>query len=175
MLANQVFLFNLDPQLLFDVVLVLIAVFFLFLIMSYKLFNPARKLLQDRQTRIQDDIDNASNDREEAQALKAEYEAKLKNVDKEAEAILSETRQKALKNEAKIIEEAKIEASRIIARAQEEAELEKKHAMDDMKQEVIQIASLMASKVVAANIDTNIQNSLVDETLREMGESTWQS
>ena len=72
-------------------------------------------------------------------------------------------------------EEAKIEASRIIARAQEEAELEKKHAMDDMKQEVIQIASLMASKVVAANIDTNIQNSLVDETLREMGESTWQS
>ena len=175
MLANQVFLFNLDPQLLFDVVLVLIAVFFLFLIMSYKLFNPARKLLQDRQKRIQDDIDNASNDREEAQALKAEYEAKLKNVDKEAEAILSETRQKALKNEAKIIEEAKIEASRIIARAQEEAELEKKHAMDDMKQEVIQIASLMASKVVAANIDTNIQNSLVDETLREMGESTWLS
>lgn len=175
MLANQVFLFNLDPQLLFDVVLVLIAVFFLFLIMSYKLFNPARKLLRDRQKRIQDDIDNASNDREEAQALKAEYEAKLKNVDKEAEAILSETRQKALKNEAKIIEEAKIEASRIIARAQEEAELEKKHAMDDMKQEVIQIASLMASKVVAANIDTNIQNSLVDETLREMGESTWQS
>ena len=175
MLANQVFLFNLDPQLLFDVVLVLIAVFFLFLIMSYKLFNPARKLLQDRQKRIQDDIDNASNDREEAQALKAEYEAKLKNVDKEAEAILSETRQKALKNEAKIIEEAKIEASRIIARAQEEAELEKKHAMDDMKQEMIQIASLMASKVVAANIDTNIQNSLVDETLREMGESTWQS
>ena len=80
-----------------------------------------------------------------------------------------------MKNEAKIIEEAKIEASRIIARAQEEAELEKKHAMDDMKQEVIQIASLMASKVVAANIDTNIQNSLVDETLREMGESTWQS
>ena len=175
MLANQVFLFNLDPQLLFDVVLVLIAVFFLFLIMSYKLFNPARKLLQDRQKRIQDDIDNASNDREEAQALKAEYEAKLKNVDKEAEAILSETRQKALKNEAKIIEEAKIEASRIIARAQEEAELEKKHAMDDMKQEVIQIASLMASKVVAANIDTSIQSSLIDETLREMGESTWQS
>ena len=175
MLANQVFLFNLDPQLLFDVVLVLIAVFFLFLIMSYKLCNPARKLLQDRQKRIQDDIDNASNDREEAQALKAEYEAKLKNVDKEAEAILSETRQKALKNEAKIIEEAKIEASRIIARAQEEAELEKKHAMDDMKQEMIQIASLMAQKVVAASIDTNIQDTLVEETLKEMGESTWLS
>ena len=44
-----------------------------------------------------------------------------------------------------------------------------------MKQEMISIASLMAGKVVAASIDTNIQNSLIDETLKEMGESTWLS
>ena len=60
-------------------------------------------------------------------------------------------------------------------RAQEEAELEKKHAMDDVKQEMIQIASLMASKVVAASINTQIQDTLVEETLKEIGESTWQS
>ena len=40
---------------------------------------------------------------------------------------------------------------------------------------MISIASAMASKVVAANIDTAIQNSLIDETLKEMGESTWLS
>ncbi|MDD6633734.1 MAG: F0F1 ATP synthase subunit B [Lachnobacterium sp.] len=176
MLAEEyTFLFNLDAQLLFDTALLAIAVFFLFMLMSYLLFNPARKLLKDRQERIANDIDSAKEDKESAAALKAEYESKLKDIDKEAEQILAEARQKALKNEAKIVDEAKEEASRIIKRAQEEAELEKKHAMDDMKQEVIQIASLMASKVVAANIDTNIQNSLVDETLREMGESTWQS
>ena len=173
--AGMTRLFDLDFQLLHDAALMIIAVFFLFLIASNLLFNPVRNLLQNRQEKIQNDLDSAKEDKEQANALKLEYEEKLKSVDKEAEAILAETRQKALKNEAKIIEEAKIEASRIIARAQEEAELEKKHAMDDMKQEVIQIASLMASKVVAANIDTNIQNSLVDETLREMGESTWQS
>ena len=58
---------------------------------------------------------------------------------------------------------------------QEEAELEKKHAMDDMKQEMITVAAMMAQKVVAASIDTNIQSTLVDETLKEMGESTWLS
>ena len=47
--------------------------------------------------------------------------------------------------------------------------------MDDVKQDMIQIASMMAQKVVAASIDTRIQDSLVEETLREMGESTWQS
>ena len=168
MLAEQTFLFNLDAQLLFDTALLAIAVFFLVLAMSYLLFNPARKLLKDRQERISNDIDSAKED-------KAEYQAKLKEVDKEAEGILAEARQKAMKNQAKIIDEAKEEASRIVKRAQEEAELEKKHAMDDMKQEMIAVAAMMAQKVVAASIDTNIQSTLVDETLKEMGESTWLS
>lgn len=175
MLAEQTFLFNLDAQLLFDTALLAIAVFFLVLAMSYLLFNPARKMLKDRQERIANDIDSAKEDKESAAALKAEYEAKLKEVDKEAEGILAEARQKAMKNQAKIIDEAKEEASRIVKRAQEEAELEKKHAMDDMKQEMISVAAMMAQKVVAASIDTNIQSTLVDETLKEMGESTWQS
>lgn len=169
------FLFNLDAQLLFDTGLLAVAVFFLFLAMSYLLFNPARKLLKDRQDRIDNDINTAKEDKESAAALKAEYEGKLKEIDKQAEAILAEARQKALKNEARIVDEAKEEASRIIKRAQEEAELEKKHAMDDMKQEMIQIASLMAEKVVAASINTQIQDTLVDETLKEMGDSTWLS
>lgn len=175
MLAEQTFLFNLDAQLLFDTALLAIAVFFLVLAMSYLLFNPARKMLKDRQERISNDIDSAKEDKESAAALKAEYEAKLKEVDKEAEGILAEARQKAMKNQAKIIDEAKEEASRIVKRAQEEAELEKKHAMDDMKQEMIAVAAMMAQKVVAASIDTNIQSTLVDETLKEMGESTWLS
>ena len=175
MLAEQTFLFNLDAQLLFDTALLAIAVFFLVLAMSYLLFNPARKLLKDRQERISNDIDSAKEDKESAAALKAEYEAKLKEVDKEAEGILAEARQKAMKNQAKIIDEAKEEASRIVKRAQEEAELEKKHAMEDRKQEMIAVAAMMAQKVVAASIDTNIQSTLVDETLKEMGESTWLS
>ena len=177
LLAEQdyTFLFNLDAQLLFDTALIAIAVFVLFIALSYLLFNPARKLLKNRQDRIDNDINSAKEDKESAAAMKAEYEAKLKEVDKEAEVILSEARQKALRNEAKIIDEAKQEASRIIKRAQEEAELEKKHAMDDMKQEMIQIASLMAQKVVAASIDTQIQDTLVEETLKEMGDRTWLS
>ena len=59
-------------------------------------------MLKDRQEKIATDIDTALADKKDAAALKAEYEAKLKNIDKEAEQILSEARQKALKNEAKL-------------------------------------------------------------------------
>ena len=75
----------------------------------------------------------------------------------------------------KIVPEAKQEAARIIARANAEIELEKKRALDGMKQEMITIAAMMAEKVVAASIDTNVQESLIDETLKEMGEGTWLS
>lgn len=166
-------LFDLDFQLLFDASLLAVSVFFLFLLMSYLLFNPARKLLQERQNKIRQDIASAAGDKEEAAKLKAEYEEKLKHADQEAEDILGEARQKALKNEAKIISEAKEEAARIIARANEEAELEKKRVADEVKQEMVSVAALMASKVVAANMDAAIQQSLVDETLKEMGDRTW--
>ena len=169
------FLFGLDPQLIFDTLLMAIAVFFLFFAMSYLLFNPVRKMLKDRQEKIASDIDSAIADKKDAAELKAEYEAKLKNIEKEAEQILSEARQKALKNEARIVDEAKEEAARIIKRANEEAELSKKRAMDEVKQEMITVASMMAAKVVAANIDTTVQDALVEQTLKEMGDSTWQS
>ena len=97
----------------------------------------------------------------------------MKSIEKEAESILSEARKKAVSNENKIIAEAKEEAARIVERARVEAELEKQKLSDDVKKEIISVASLMAGKVVSASIDTTVQNQLIEETLKEMGEKTW--
>lgn len=168
-------LFNLDPQLIHDTVLLMLSMLVMFTFLSYFLFNPVRAFLKKRQDKIQEEIDTAKQDKEDADALKADYDGKLKGIEKEAEAILSEARKKALQNEAKIIEEAKAEASRIIDRANRQAELEKKAAADDMKKEMIQIAALMAQKIVAQTVDAQIQDSLVEETLKEIGDKTWLS
>ena len=168
-------LFDLDLQLIADSVLMIIAVFSLFLIASHFLFNPVRDMMQKRQERIKNELDTAAADMENARALKEEYEAKLKDIDKEAEAILAEARKKALANENKIVADAKEEAARIIERAGVEAELEKKKATDEVKREMVVLASMMAGKVVSAAIDTTVQDSLVEETLKEIGESTWLS
>ena len=168
-------LFDLDFQLLHDAVITAVAVFVLFLFLSYMLFKPARELLRKRQERIQTDLDSAKNDKDEALALKTEYEAKMAGAQKDADAVLSEARQKAVKNEEQIIQKAKEEAAGIIRQAQNEAKLEKQKAADEIKTQIIDVASLMAGKVVAAGIDTNIQDSLIEETLKEVGESTCQS
>ena len=168
-------MFGIDWQLIADSTLTIIAVFALFAIMSYFLFNPARKMLQDRREKIQNELADAKTSMEEAHSLREEYEGRLKAVDKEAENILSEARKKGLANENQIIAQAKEEAARILERARVEAELEKSKVADEVKKEMINIASILAGKVVAANMNTDIQTELIDETLKEMGESTWQS
>lgn len=167
-------LFNLDFQLLHDSILSIIAIFVLFLAFSIFLFNPVRKMLQQRKERIHSDIEDARVAKADAEALKAQYEEKLKDIDKEAEEILSDARKRALANENQIVAEAKQEAARIIEHARNEAELEKQKAADDVKKEMIVLASMMAGKVVSAAIDTTVQNQLVEDTLKEMGKSTWQ-
>ena len=151
--------FDLDLQLLADSALMIVAVFVLFLIASYLLFNPVRDMMAKRQAKIKGELDDAAKDKEDAAALKAEYEEKLKNVDKEAEEILSDARKRALANDNRIVADA----------------LEKEKAADDMKREMVVLASMIAGKVVKASIDTTVQESLVNETLKEIGESTWQS
>lgn len=168
-------LINFDPQLIHDVLITGVNIFILFFAMSYLLFNPARDFLEKRRAKIANDLQTAKSSKEDAVALKADYEAKLKNIDKEAEAILEDARKKAKKQEAEILAEAKAEAARIIERANREIDLERKKALDDVKTEMVSIASLMAKKAVAASIDVKIQDTLIEETLKEMGESTWQS
>ena len=81
----------------------------------------------------------------------------------------------ALANENRIVAEAKEEAAAIIDRAREEARLEKQKMADEVKKEIVTVAALMAGKVVASSVDVTIQDSLIDETLKEIGDSTWLS
>ena len=155
-------LFDLDFQLLADSLLTIIAVFVLFIALSYLLFNPARKFMQDRQNKIAGELDHAKTAQEDAEKLKADYEARLANVDKEADEILSAARAKALANEADIVAKAREEASR-------------KKAADEIKQEMVGLAMDAAGKFVRVSMDDRTKNALIEETLAEIGENTWLS
>ncbi len=165
--------FGLDWQLIFDILIQGLAVFLLFIFLSYILIDPVRKVLEERREKIKNDVESAASDRAEAAKLKAEYDAKIKKADDEAGEILSAARKKAVKNEENIIADANAEAARIISRANQEAELEKSKVKDEVKQEIISVATVMAGKFVAGSMDDSKQATLIDETLKEMGDDTW--
>lgn len=173
--ADSDFIFGLDWQFVFDAVIFAVAMLVLYALLSFLLFNPARNLFKARQEKIDNDIKQAKADKQEALELKEEYNKKLENADKEAQEILSASRKKAIKRENEIVDEAKLEAKRIVDRAGKEAELEKSKMKDEVKTEMIAVATAMAGKFVAQSLDANAQAKLVDETLKEMGDETWQN
>lgn len=167
-------IFGLDGQLGFDALLLALAVFAMFFILSYLVFNPARDLLKRRQEKIEAEMAKAAKDMDAANMAKAQYEAKLAGAAGEVDEILSEGRKKALKRENEIIEEADAEAARIRERAKKEAELEKSRMQDEFKQEMISVATAMAGKMISGSMDAEKQAQLIDEALNEMGDDTWQ-
>ena len=169
------YIFGLDPQLLVDSVITILAMFFVFLLLSYLLFNPARNLMEKRQEGIREQMETAAREKQDAIQFKAEYDEKIKNVQKETDEILSEARKKALKKESVMLEEAREEAAQIVARANREVELEKSKVKDEMKQEIINVATAMAGKIVASSLDESKQSQLLADTLEEMGDETWLS
>ena len=168
-------IFGLDAQLLHDTVIVLLAVFFLFILLSYLVFNPARALMQKRREKIVGEMETAAREKADAIQMKGEYEGKLAAADKEVDEILTEARKKGQKRGDEIVAEAKEEAGRVMNRAEKEIELEKEKMKDEVKQEMITVAQAMAAKVIAASMDEAKQAELLEDTLKEMGDDTWRS
>ena len=168
-------LIGFDPQLLADAAIVGVKVLILFAILTYLLFDPVRKVLNDRRERIAAELQDAASKEEKANAMKAEYEFKLKDINKEADRILEDARKKAKIKEEEILSNAREEAERITDRANKQIEMEKKKAMDDMKQEMVGLATIIAQKAITSSMNVDVQASLVDETLKEMGEGIWQN
>lgn len=82
--------------------------------LSYLLFNPARKLIQKRKDYIESQLSEAASAKDEALAMKKEYDDKLAKVDDESTELISQARQKAKERAGEIVNEAGDEAHRIL-------------------------------------------------------------
>lgn len=163
-----------DSQLILDSIITGINVFILFFALSYFLFNPVQKALADRKNKIKNEIENAKKQEADALELKAEYEKKMDDVRKEVENIMSEAKKNADRQVEEKISAAKLEAANIVARGHNEVEQEKAKAVEDLKNQVISISTLLATKIIKENVDAKREDELFDETMKEIGENSWQ-
>ena len=156
-----------------DGVLQALAIFLIIFILYKLLFKPVMEFLEKRQAFIAGELKDAEAAKHDAHGLKKNYEAKLLHINDEADTILKEARQKAVQREESIIAAAKEEAESIKTKAMQDIALEEQRVRAEMKEEMIQIAGLMASKFVETSMDTDKQEKLVDETIKEMGDVQW--
>lgn len=167
-------LFGLDAQLLFDVAIEFVLLMILYVCISRLFFKPVRQFLQERQKKIDADKAAADKENQEVSRLKGIYDDNLKEAHKEAEGYLSQSRKLALKKQEEIIAQARAEASAIMNRANQEISKEKALIKDDVKREMTSAAAAMAGRFVEVP-DEFRQALLLEETLKEMENHTWQS
>ena len=120
----------------------------LYFIMKKFLFKPVKKMIDDRQQEIDDLYANANKSKSDAAELKAQYETRLAEANEEKEEILRSAHRKAQLREEEILREANDKAARVMKRAEEQVEMEKKRAINEVKNEVSDMAIGIASAVI---------------------------
>ena len=166
-------LFALDTQTVVQMVAVLFNAGLLAFILSKLLYKPVLQLLHDRRARIIEEIQTAEKNREDALKLKAEYELIMKNVAEERQQILDNARKQAVERTQEQLAEARTEAEIVKSRALKEISLEQERAKSEMKQTIIDVSALMASKLLIKAIDADAQEQLFNETMAELEEIAW--
>ena len=131
----------------------------LYLFLKKILFKPMKNMIDSRQKEIDDMYKNASDAETDANTMKASYEEKLSHANEESEEILKTA-----------LRRAQLKASRIHERAQEEIELEKKHALSEVKNEVSEMAISIAGAVIGREVSEKEHAEFIDSFIDSVGE-----
>lgn len=142
-----------------------------FLILKKFLFKPVKKMIDDRQQEIDGLYADADQKIAEAQTMREDYEAKLACAKEESAEILRSARTSAQQQSDEIVRSAKDEASAIKQKAMDDIALEKKKALNEVKDDISGIAMQIAEKVVEKELQPSDQSALIDEFIEKMGDA----
>lgn len=115
---------------------------------------------------IRNQLDEAAALRAEAEAIKAEYEAKSKAAAKEAKAILAHAEEEA----ASIMAKAKDDAAALVERrtrmATDKIAAAERAAIDEVRAKAASAAAAAAAALIAEGHDAKADKPIVDETIK---------
>lgn len=164
-------LVNLDATLIFQIINTLI----LFGGLRYLLFKPVKKMIEDRKNLIEDQLADAKDKNVHAETLIAEYDGKIANIEEQGRTMIHEASMKAEHRANEIVKAAEKEAELIKKRAEKEIEREKLKAVNELKEDIVSLSLLAASRVLEKDIDQDQHKTLINQFLEEVGDTKWQN
>ena len=144
---------------------------FLVFILAKFVYKPLLNVMEARKNKIASDLEAADTAKVEAEAVKAEYAAKLADARQEAQAIIENARKNAQAAHDKIMAETNAEQDQVVAAAKEAIELEKQKALADVRAQVISLSMMAASKIVEQKLgseeDKKMAGEIVDSIINK--------
>ena len=143
-----------------------IIIFVLLLVLLSKFaFKPMLAAVEAREKSLQDALDAAKRDREEAQRVLADHRAQLEKARGEAQKLIADGRATAEKLRSDLLEQTKAQQQEMLDRARREIETEKVNAIAALRREAVDLAIAGAGKVIERNLDNDANRKLVENFL----------
>lgn len=144
-------------------------VFIVFVVVLKKLaWAPLSKALDQRQSKIEGDLQGAEEARVKAERMLVEHQQKLDAVQDEVREIIAEARRDAETTKQDIIETAQKEAEAMQSRAVGEIERARDAALKDLFDQVTTQVTQATETVVGRSLTGEDHSRLIDEALREI-------
>lgn len=142
--------------------------FGLLLFILWKLaYKPVLKVMDDRKQKIQESLDYAENAKKQAAEQQKEFDRKLADARREAQAAATVAAQAGEKERAVILAQAREDARKMIEQAKEQIEYERKQMLAELREEVVQLSLLAAEKVVSQSLDEQAHHRLINDFLTQ--------
>ncbi len=147
------------------------AVGFIFLLLLLKkfLFGKIKDMIKARSDEVKDTYKKSEDDRAEAERLKGEYQRKVIQAEEEAEGKIQAAVVKAKEISDEIVKEAHDTAANDRAKAQQGIEVERKKALAEVRNQVIDLTILSSSRLIQQSMQRNTAEKLVDDVIKEVG------
>ncbi|TET40744.1 MAG: F0F1 ATP synthase subunit B [Dehalococcoidia bacterium] len=139
----------------------------LFGLLTFLLYKPVRRILDERSNRIKESMDQA----EQIKVRMAETEERVREqveaARREGQNIVAQAGQmgERVKEEARL--EARREAESIMARSRIEIDRERDEAIEELRRQFVDLAITAAEKVISETLDKEKHRRLIDEVLEE--------
>jgi F-type H+-transporting ATPase subunit b len=140
----------------------------LYWILRSKAFPAILGAVEQREKALQEAIDNAKRDREEAQRLLEEHQRQIEAARGEAQKLIADGRAIAEKMRNDMIEQTHQEQQALLERARREIETERERAVAQLRREAVNLAIAGASKVIEQNLDSTKNRQLVEGFLSSL-------
>jgi F-type H+-transporting ATPase subunit b len=134
----------------------------LLVVLSKFAFGPITAAVVAREKALEEAIEGAKRDREEAARLLAEQRAAIETARDDAQKIIAEGRQAGERVKQEMIESTRAEQQQMLERARREIQTERDVAIMQLRREAVDLAIAGASKVVEKNLDSEANRRLVE-------------
>ncbi|RPJ98226.1 hypothetical protein BSBH6_01148 [Bacillus subtilis] len=154
-----------------DILFQLLAMLILLALLKKYALGPLLNIMKQREDHIAGEITSAEEKNKEAQQLIEEQRVLLKEARQESQTLIENAKKLGEKQKEEIVQAARAESERLKEAARTEIVKEKEQAVSALREQVASLSVMIASKVIEKELDEQAQEKLIQDYLKEVGES----